>query len=173
MATPFIRQVQPFCRLPVAFEEPDGISALDRFRQIVQNRFLDMGQCMFYTPGKAMSRNRNGIRILCACQCFLNRLGHSRFFQRRDACHLATEFFLQPVGVDEITAFCEHVHHVDGDDHRNAQFQQLRGEIQIPFEIRAVHDIQDNVRFFIQQIISGYDFFQRVRRQRINARADR
>ena len=95
MGTPFIRQVQPFCRFAVALEKPDGKSALDMFRQIVKDGFLNMGQCMFHTSRKAMSRDRNGIRILCGGQRFFDRFCHSCFFERRDTCHLAAQFFFQ------------------------------------------------------------------------------
>ena len=44
-------------------------------------------------------------------------------------------------GVDFVAILFDNIHHVDGNDHGNAEFGKLCGQIQVPFKVRAVNDI--------------------------------
>ena len=72
--------------------------------------------------------------------------------------------------VDLVTVLADQIHHVDGNDHRDAQLQQLGGEVKVALDVGAVDDIQNSVRAVIDQILTGDDLLQRVGRQRIDAR---
>lgn len=39
------------------------------------------------------------------------------------------------------------VHHVDGNHHGNAHFNQLRREVQVAFEVGGVNDVDDDLCF--------------------------
>ena len=53
--------------------------------------------------------------------------------------------------------------------HRQPQLDQLGGEVQVPFDVGAVHDVQDGVRLFMDQIIPGHHFLQCVGGQGVDA----
>ena len=72
--------------------------------------------------------------------------------------------------VDLISVFLYDVHHVDRNDHRDSQLCQLRGQVQITLQVCAVDDVQNSVGPLIDQIVSRYNLFQRIRRQGINTR---
>lgn len=62
-----------------------------------------------------------------------------------------------------------HVHHVQRHHHGQADFNELGGQIQVALEVGGVHDVEDGVGFFIDEIIAGNDFLKRVRRERVDA----
>ncbi len=70
--------------------------------------------------------------------------------------------------VDLIAVLADHVHHVDGDHHGDAQLGQLRGQVQVALQVGAVDDVQDGVGALGDQVVTGYDFLQRVGGQRVN-----
>ncbi len=72
--------------------------------------------------------------------------GNAQFF--REFCH-----------IDGVAAGTNFVHHIQGDDHWNAQFDKLKGEIEVPFDIGGIHDIDDAVWVFIQDKIPGDNLF--------------
>ena len=47
--------------------------------------------------------------------------------------------------VDLVAVLLDDVHHVDGHDHRDAELGQLRGEVEVPLQVRAVDDVQNRV----------------------------
>ena len=65
--------------------------------------------------------------------------------QGGDLDDLAAKLTGQLCGVDLIAVLADDVHHVDGDDDRDAQLGELRGEVQVALEVRAVDDVQDRV----------------------------
>lgn len=67
-----------------------------------------------------------------------------------------------------VTALLHNVHHIDSHNNRNAKFHQLSGEIQVSFNIRTIHDIDNRIRPFVNQIISGDYFLQSIRGKGIN-----
>ena len=69
---------------------------------------------------------------------------------------------------DGITALLNDVHLIEGNDHGKAELHQLGGEVQVAFEIRCVHDIQDRTCVAACEVIACDDFFVRVRRKRID-----
>ena len=62
------------------------------------------------------------------------------------------------------------VNHIHGDYHWQSQFDKLGGEIQIPFNAGAVHNVEDDVGSFIYQVSTGHHLFQGVGRQGVDAR---
>ena len=76
----------------------------------------------------------------------------------------------QLVQVDPVAVLAHQVDHVHGDHHRDAQLDQLGGQVEVALDVGAVHDVQDDVGLFAHQVAAGHHFFQGVGRQGINAR---
>jgi hypothetical protein len=59
---------------------------------------------------------------------------------------------------------------VERQQQRGPQLQQLRGEVQVPFEVRGVHDVDDHVGLPLHNELAGDDLFLRVGGQAVRAR---
>ena len=62
------------------------------------------------------------------------------------------------------------VHHIQGHHHRPAQLQQLQRQVQVPFQIGGVHNVNDHIRLIPDDEISGDDLLHGIRTEGINAR---
>ena len=91
-------------------------------------------------------------------------------FQRRDCCNLTSQTLGQLLYMNLIPGLPDCVHHIDRYNDRNTQLHKLRGQIQVSLQIRPVHDIQDRIRTFRDQIIPGNHLFQCIRRQGVDSR---
>ena len=59
---------------------------------------------------------------------------------------------------------------VEGQDERQAQLQQLRGEVQVALQVRGVDDVDDGVGLTAQQVVTGDDLLGREGREAVGAR---
>ena len=115
--------------------------------------------------------NRNGsFVLLCQSDSFFCCFLDSGTFQCGNLNYLTADLFAQFVNIDLIAGFFNDIHHVNRHDHRNTEFQNLCGQIQVTLNVGSVYDINDRIRFFVDQIISGNHFLQCIWRQRINTR---
>ena len=113
---------------------------------------------------------RNGFGGLCRLDRRFRRFHDSGTLQGGDLHHLAAKLLCQ-VGCVQLVAVLFHdIHHVDGHDNRNAQLHQLSGQIQVALQVRAVNDVQDRVRPFVDQVIPGNHFFQGIRGKAVDTR---
>ena len=62
------------------------------------------------------------------------------------------------------------VDHVERDDHRRAQLEQLEGEVQVPLQPGGVEHVQDDVGLFLPQELDHRLLFRHVPVQRVDAR---
>ena len=76
---------------------------------------------------------------------------------------LTAGVFGKTVDVQFFSILSYQIHHINSNDYRNSKFRKLCGQIQVSLQIRSIDDIDDRIRFFTDQEISGYHFFQRVR----------
>ena len=113
---------------------------------------------------------RNGLRALRCLDGSLGDFVYAVALQRGDLDDPAADLAAQFLYVDGIAVLADQVHHVQGDDHGNAQFDELGRQVQVALQVRSVHDVQDNVGAFFDQVIPRDDFLQRVRGKRIDAR---
>ena len=97
--------------------------------------------------------------------CFLNAFSLQCRYLDELASHLSGEFF----DIDLVLVLSHDVHHVDGGDHRNTEFGELSGEVQVPLKVRAVNYIQDGVRLLLYEVIPSYYFFQCIGRKGIDS----
>ena len=90
-------------------------------------------------------------------------------FERGYLHHRDGEFVLKRLRAHFVARLFHRVHHVEGDHHGHFYLKQLCGEIKVALQIRGVHDVDDEVRFFVEYVVPRYDLFGSVRRKRINA----
>ena len=152
--------------LLVALEDLDGVPALLLLRHLMHSDLFDVGQRMLDRTGERV--HRNGLRALGGLDGSLGGFHDTGALQGRDLDDLAAKLTGQLCGVDLIAVLADDVHHVDGDDDRDAQLGELRGEVQVALEVRAVDDVQDRIGTLADQVVTGDDLFQRVRGQGVD-----
>ena len=152
--------------LLVALEDLDGVPALLLLRHLMHSDLFDVGQRMLDRTGERV--HRNGLRALGGLDGGLGSLHDAGALQGGDLNDLTAKLAGQLCGIDLIAVFADDVHHVDGDDDRDAQLGELRGEVQVALEVRAVDDVQDRIGTLADQIVTGDDLLQRVRRQGVD-----
>ena len=153
--------------LVVALKDLDRVPALLLFRHLVHGRLFDVGDRVLDRAGERV--HRHGLGGLGGLDGGFCRGHDAVTLQGRDLHDLAAELLRQLADVDLVAALAHDVHHVHGHDHRDAQFGQLRGQVQVALEVRAVHDVEDGVRTLVDQIVAGDDLFERVRAERVDA----
>ncbi len=156
-------QVQLFHHLLVTLEDLDRIPT--QIFSVFDNRLdglLDMRDRML---GAALENVRSLAhrRALCSGNDRICDSIDTVGFQCAHLENSAAELLRQLCSVNGIAVLRYNIHHVDGDDGRDAELQQLGGQIEITLDIRAVHDIQDRIGFLLHQILTGNNFLQRIR----------
>ena len=159
--------VQVFKHLFVALEDLDGIPALLFLGQVVYDRLLDMRQRVLDRTREAVLRD--GLSVLCRLDRGVCRLTYTGFLQRRDLDDRAADLTGQLGNIDLVAFLFHDIHHIDGDDHRDTELRQLRGQIQVALQVRAVDDVEDRVGALSDQIVSRHDFLERIGGKGIDA----
>ena len=103
------------------------------------------------------------------CSCLLCKLIQAFSAQGGGRYNLAAEDGAEPFGVNADAALLQQVCHVQGDDNRDASLDQLGGQIQIPFNVGCIDQVDDDVRILTQDIVPADDFFKCVGRKRVDA----
>ena len=91
------------------------------------------------------------------------------FFQRLHALAMrsdqrhdrATQAPGEHLGIHQHVFFARHIHHVQRHQQRYAHFQQLRGEVQIAFQIGSIDDVDNQAGFARAHEIAGDALVQR------------
>ncbi len=120
-----LRQVQLLHHLVVPLEDLDGVPALLLLGQAVDGRFLDVGNGVLYGAGEGV--HGNGLAVLRGVDGSLGSGHNTVALQGGDLNDLAAQRLGQLVDVDLVTVLADDIHHVDGDDHGDAQLGQLGG----------------------------------------------
>lgn len=149
----------------IAFEDLDAVPAQRARIDQVGDGFLDVGQRMFHAAREHMGQFLRGLVGLCNAQRRFRRREAALTFQGADLVDRASQGRRQFAQIDFISPGVDQVHHVDGQHDRNSDFDELRRQIQISFDVRAVDNVQDDIGLFLHQIPARDLFFQRVRRQ--------
>ena len=155
--------------LGVALEHLDGEPADGAHVDLALDRLLDVGERMLDGTGEdvgdfalpALPRELRGK---------LRRLDAALVVLGADADHLAAERFGDALHVDLVAVFAHEVHHIDRDHHRQAQLGELRRQVEVALDVRAVHDVQDGRRRVLDEIAPRDLLLQRIRRERVDAR---
>ena len=153
--------------LLVTLEDLDGIPSLHVIVHVVDNGFLDMGKCMLNRTGEGMHRNLSS--ALCGGDGCLCGVLDSDSLEGGDLNDLTTEFSGKLSGIELIPVLAHKIHHVDGNHHRDSEFDELGCEIEVSLEVRAIHDVQDGIGPFAYQIVSGNHLFKSIWREGVDS----
>ena len=148
--------------LVVPLEDLDGIPALLLLGQGVDGGLLNVGNGVLHGAGEGVHGDGLGLA--------LGGLHHAVALQSGDLHDLAAQLAGQLLDVDLVAVLADHVHHVHGDDHGNAQLRQLGGQVQVALQVGAVDDVQDGVGALADQVIPGHHLLQGVGGQGVDAR---
>jgi len=99
-----------------------------------------------------------------------DQIFHSATISCHNRYNRNSKISLQPLYIDHITVGSDFIHHIQCDDHRNSEFRQLKRQIQITFQVIRINDIDNRIRLFIENVISGDHLLIRIGRKRINSR---
>ena len=106
--------------------------------------------------------NSFGLSSLNNCiGCFLDTC----ILQSRNLIYRTAAYFTQFLNVDVITILLDKVHHVDGHNNRNTKFHKLCCQIKVTLKVCTINDVEDRIRFLIQNIISCYNFLKCIWRK--------
>ena len=153
--------------LVVPLEQFDGIPAALRLRDVCQREGFDLRESRF-DIGREDLRLRKHVR-LCHFDGRFRGFHDGGAFQSGDLHDRSAQLFRELRDVDLVAVLFDDIHHIDGDDRRDAQLHDLCREVEVPLEVRAVDEVQDGIGMFTQQIVSGNDLFQRIRREGVDA----
>ena len=162
-----LRQGQLAEHLVVPLKNLDGVPPLLLLGQAVDSGLLDMGQGVLHHAGEGV--HGHGSAGFGGLNGGIRRRLHAVAFQGGNLHHRAAQRLGKLFRIDSVLVFPDHIHHVDGHHHGDAQLGELGGQVQIAFQVRAVHDVQDGVRPLADQVIPGHHFLQGVGGQGINA----
>jgi hypothetical protein len=83
--------------------------------------------------------------------------------------HRNAEELRQLRGVDLLAAFAHLVHHVEGEDHGDAELHELDGEVEVPLEAVGVDDVDHQLRPLVDEVVAGDQLFLGIGGQGIGA----
>ena len=98
----------------------------------------------------------------CHCDGLLRRFHTALAFHGRSFNNWTAQLIREFFGVDMVAVFPNNVHHIQRNDHRNPHFRQLGRQIQVTLNIGTIYQIQNDVRFLLDEVISGYYLLQCV-----------
>ena len=162
-------QVQIRQHLLVPFKDLHRVPAEIPFVHHALDGLLNVGDGVLHAAGKHVGQFP-GALLLGHPGGQLRGLHAALALQCADLHHLAAQGIAEFSGVDLVAVLADQVHHVHRYHYGQAQFDQLGGEVQVPLDVGAVHDVQNPVRLLLHQVVPGHHFLQGVRGQGVNAR---
>ena len=162
-------QLQLLQCLAVPLKNFDCIPAEIDWINLVLNGFLDMSNGM-------LDASREDVRQLLLLPLHgrfhaqLHRIIDGFSPQRGDLHHSASQCPAKFFGVDLIAVFPDEVHHVDRDDNRAPDLHKLCRQIQVALNIGAIHNIENDIRLVVNQVIPGNYLLKCVGAEGIDAR---
>ena len=103
-------------------------------------------------------------------QRVLGELARALVLRRRDGHHRYAERCLERVHVHRAAVLGKLVHHVEGEHHGPIKLHELKREVEVPFDVRGVHDIDDGIRLLFQDELAAYYLLACIGRKRVDAR---
>ena len=154
-------QLQLLLNLVITLEQLDGVPTQEAVINLALDGLFDMSDGMLNAASEHMGQLASLAR-LCSGNSHLSSLHAAFALQCADLNSLAAQLCAELLQVDLITILADQVDHVDGHNHRNAQLNQLGGQVQVTFNVGTINDIQDGIRLFIDQVTTGHNFLQGV-----------
>ena len=101
--------------------------------------------------------------------CSVHQLLYALAFEGGDLHHGDGELVFERLCAHLIARLLHRVHHVQRHHHRHLDLHQLCGEIKIALEVGRIHDVDDEVGFFVKYVVARDDLFGSVRREGVDA----
>ena len=161
-------ELQLFHDLLIPLEQLDRVPAQEAVIDLALNGLLDVCNGMLHTAGKDVGQ-LTGLLLLGSGNRSLGSSLGALALQCADLHRLTAQLCAQLLQVDLITVLAHQIDHVHSHDHRDAQLDQLGGQVQVTLNVGTIDDVQDGIGLLLDQISTGNHFFQRVRRQRVDA----
>ena len=153
----------------VTLEDLDRVPANGTLRDHLLNGLLDMRERVLDRSAEDVRHFGVAMRVDLGDER-LGRLDAARARVGRDADDLTVQSLADAREVDRVAVFLDDVHHVDRNHHRQSEFGQLRREVEVALDVRAVDDVQDRVGVLLDEELARDLLLEGVRRERIDAR---
>ena len=153
--------------LVVALEQLDSVPAQEAFIDFALDGLLDVSDGVLNAAGEDVGQLA-GLACLCSSHSSLCSSLGAFALQCADLNSLAAQLGAQLLQVDLIAVLAAEVDHVDSHDHGDAQLDELSGQVQVALDVGAINDVQDGIGLLLDQISTGDDLFQSVRRQGVD-----
>ena len=162
-------QLDFFPNLLITFEELNGVPSQVVCGHLVFDGFLNVCDGVLDAAGVHVRGVSHG-SLLCHFDRLVDQLLAAVSLESTDRNDWTAQLFAQLRDVDAVSVLVHDVHHVQCDDGRNVQLQQLCCEIQVPLQVGGVDDVDDGIRSFAHQILPGYHFLHGVWGKGIDSR---
>ena len=100
--------------------------------------------------GTAEIPNARLFTVSCHMDCMAHQLLHPLVFGGGNRNHRNLQDFLHFINKDGAAVLLHLVHHIQSQHHGHIQLHELHGEVQVPFQVRGVHDIDNGAGLFFQ-----------------------
>ena len=153
--------------LVVALEQLDSVPAQEAVIDFALDGLLDVSDGVLNAAGEDVGQLA-ALSSLCSSHSSpCSSLG-AFALQCADLNSLTAQLGAQLLQVDFIAVLADEVDHVDSHDHGDAQLDELSGQVQVALDVGAINDVQDGIGLLLDQISTGDDLFQSVRRQGVD-----
>ena len=156
-------------RVCIALEDLDCAPTQRSRRYLALDGLLDMRDCVLNGPRKHMG-NFTLATLLRILESKFRGLAAALALLSADTHDLAVETLPKLLEVNLVPRAIHQVHHVDGHHHRHADLGQLRGQVEITLDVRAVHNVQDRGGLLVHQKVPRDLLLERVGRERVDTR---
>ena len=153
--------------LVVALEQLDSVPAQEAVIDLALDGLLDVSDGVLNAAGEDVGQ-LTALSSLCSSHSSLCSSLGAFALQCADLNSLTAQLGAQLLQVDLIAVLADEVDHVDSHDHGNAQLDELSGQVQVALDVGAINDVQDGIGLLLDQISTGDDLFQSVRRQGVD-----
>ena len=105
----------------------------------MDRRLLDVGDGMLHSAGEGVHRHR--LSVFRSVDGSFRGILDAVALQCGELHNLTAQGLAQFGNVDLVTVLPDHIHHIDGYHYGNPQLRQLGGQVQVPFQVGAVHNV--------------------------------
>ena len=123
------------------------------------HRYLCLFRMILYNVGNGMNSTVNLSLTEVQIHCLLSipnlffhhtdQLIDSLILACRNRHDRTAQMRTQLIHIDAVSAGCHLVHHIQRNHHRLLQLHQLQRQIEVSFNIRGIHDIDDQIRIIL------------------------
>ena len=150
-----------FITLKQFYQKPALAHAMNLIACFAGNR----SQCIFNLAAKA-----HILRCSAAYSfnCLFGSLTGAFALQCGGFHNLAAKLGSQLSGINLIAVLADDINHVQSHSYRIAHLHNLGSQVQVTLDVGAVNQIQYAVNIALQQIVTGHNLLQSIRRQGVN-----